>query len=325
MKATAIAHANIALIKFWGKKDPVLNLPENSSLGVNLSNLTSATTVVFSDDFEHDSFSINKETTGFESDRLLAHISLIRHLAHISQKVKVVSQNNFPTSSGLASSASGFAALTLAATKAAGLTLAEKELSMLARRGAGSACRSIPSGFTEWFAGSDDKSSYAKTIHPADYWDIAILAVVVSTDQKKVTSTQGHTAVHTSPYYQARLKRMPKKLSLMKRAIKEKDFTTCGELLEAEAVDLHVIAMTSIPPIYYWEPTTLRIMKLCRKLCAQGLEVYFTFDAGPQPVLFCFQKDTKRLEKILRSTEGVLDVIVNKPANGARLISKHLF
>lgn len=325
MKATAIAHANIALIKYWGKKDPKLNLPENSSLAVNLSNLTSTTTVAFSDDFDEDSFSINATRENIEIERLIAHINLIRDLASTKQKVKVVSENNFPTATGLASSASGFAALTLAAIAALGLKLSEKELSLLARRGAGSACRSIPDGFTEWVAGTSDKTSYAQTVFDANHWNIAILAVIVNQEKKVVSNTVGHTLAQTSPFYQTRLLRVPKKIKAMKQAIEDKNFALFGKILEADAIELHVITLTSDPAIIYWDPATIRIMKLCQTLRQQGLPVYFTFDAGPQPVLFCLQKDAKKLETIIRSTKGVLDIIVNKPAEGARLIDKHLF
>ena len=169
MKATAIAPSNIAFIKYWGVKDEILRLPKNGSISMNLSNLLTTTTVEFNSNLTEDEISINETKESKEQNRVEEHLDRIRKLANLSQKAKVVSQNNFPTATGLSSSASGFAALSLAGAKAAGLNLSEKDLSILARQGSGSACRSIPDGFTEWLDGDTSETSYAVSLFPPDY------------------------------------------------------------------------------------------------------------------------------------------------------------
>src|SRR3989344_2976508 len=155
MKETAIAPSNIAFTKYWGRKDELLRLPENGSVSMSLSNLLTTTTVEFSKDYEKDEVIINGKTPkDIEIERVVTHLDRVRKLAKINLKAKVSSNNNFPIAVGLSSAASGFAALTLAASKAAGLNLSEKELSILARQASGSACRSIPNGFVEWLDGN---------------------------------------------------------------------------------------------------------------------------------------------------------------------------
>lgn len=326
MKATAISHANIAFIKYWGKKNTKLNLPQNTTLSVNLDNLTTTTTVEFSDEFKEDSVIIDNEKSTDEFNRTIKFIDIIRNEAKIQLKAKITSVNNFPKKSGLASSSSGFSALALAGSSAAGLKLSEKELTILARRGSGSASRSIPDGIVEWKEGDGNKNSFAYKIHDKDYWDIQAIVLIHTTKEKKVGSTEGHEFARTSPFYDQRLKIINSRISKMKKAIKEKDFETFGLLLEEEAIELHVIAMTSKPPILYWEPKTIEIMKFCQQIRNdKNLPVYFTMDAGPQPVLFCKKKDTKKILSHLKTLKGIEKIIVCKPSDGAKLTSRHLF
>ena len=191
MKSTAVAPSNIAFIKYWGKKDELLRLPENGSISMNLSNLLTTTTVEFSEQYSHDSLLINGVQELHEEKRAVQHLDRIRKLAGTSLKAKVVSVNNFPSSTGLSSSASGFAALTVAAADAAGLDLSEKEQSILARQGSGSACRSIPSGFTEWLDGNTSDDSYAVQVYPPDYWDIIDIVAIVNTGKKDISTSIG--------------------------------------------------------------------------------------------------------------------------------------
>src|SRR3989304_6673895 len=169
-KATAIAPSNIAFTKYWGRKDEVLRLPENGSISMCLSDLLTTTTVEFSENYTKDEVIINGGgLEAGEAERVIKHLDRVRKMANISLKAKVVSNNNFPTGTGLSSSSSGFAALTLAASKAAGLNLSEKELSILARQGSGSACRSIPDGFVEWLDGDTNETSYAVSLYPPSF------------------------------------------------------------------------------------------------------------------------------------------------------------
>jgi diphosphomevalonate decarboxylase len=322
MRATATAPANIALIKYWGKKDAGLRLPANNSISINLSGITTVTAVEFSDGLGEDRISIDgRLVTGVEHERIVAHLDRIRKMADIRTRATVESRNNFPKGTGMASSASGFAALSLAASCAAGLSLSEKKLSILARLGSGSACRSIPSGFVEWRAGTSDSTSYAYSLFPADYWDIRDVIAIVGSDVKKISSTEGHSSVASSPLFIARIKGMPQKIKKIKEAIRNKDFSAFGEVSEAEALNMHAIMMTSRPALIYWTPTTLRVMHQIIDWRSGGLESYFTIDAGPNVHVLCLAKDALKLEQRLSGIEGVQKVIVNQPANGATLIS----
>ncbi len=206
-----------------GRKDEVLRLPENGSISFNLSNMTTATTVEFQPGLASDNIVLNGAQEEGEASRVTKHLDRIRALAKISHKAKVVSNNNFPTGTGLSSSASGFAALTVAGAKAAGLDLDQKALSILARQGSGSACRSIPDGIVEWLDGDTSEESYAKTLYPPDYWDIADVVAVVNTERKQITTSTAHTKVSEGPYYKHRIARMPGKISALKDIVQKKD------------------------------------------------------------------------------------------------------
>lgn len=325
MKATAKAPGNIAFIKFWGKKDPKINLPNNGSLSVCLDGIYTITTVEFSNNINRDEIVIDGEKKHAEWDRLTNHLNNIRKLAGIKHFAKVVSKNNFPNSSGLASSASGFAALSLAGSKAAGLNLSEKELTVFSRLGSGSAARSIPDGFVEWKKGTSHQSSYAYSLFPPNYWEISAIITIITQDKKDVSTTTGHGIITSSPFYNLRIKNLPKRIELMKQAISNKDIKSFGEALEEECLEFVSITLTAKPYIIYWEPTTIRIMKLCKKLREKGLTPYFTMDAGPQPVIYCLRKDAKKIAAKLNKTEGVIQTIICNPTTGARLIDKHLF
>lgn len=333
MKATAIAPSNIAFIKYWGKKDEVLRLPENGSLSMCLSNLLTTTTVEFDEKYQEDEFFLKGATLdkvapsnkNEDLERIIKFLNLIRKIARTDLKAKVVSQNNFPSGTGLSSSASGFAALSLAASKAAGLNLSTKELSILARQGSGSACRSIPDGFVQWLDGETSGTSYSVSLFSPNYWDIADVVAIVSTDKKDISSTEGQKLVSSSPFFQTRLANIKAKLERAKRLLKEKNFTKFGELLEAEALELHAIMLTSQPSLIYWTPGTLKIMKLVKKWRSEGLPVYFTINTGQDIHLICQQRDTVKVGTKLKEIEEVRNIIVNKPAVGVRLTETHLF
>ena len=325
MKASAVAPSNIAFIKYWGKKDEVLRLPENGSISMNLSNLLTTTTVEFSSNYSEDSITINGIQEENEGNRAIAHLDRIRSLAKISDKAKVVTINNFPTGTGLSSSASGFAALTVAGAKAAGLDLSEKELSILARQGSGSACRSIPNGFVEWLDGDTSETSYATSLCPENYWGIADVVAVVSKNKKEVSTTEGQKLVGSSPFFKVRLENIKSKIELIKKYMQEKNFTAFGELLEAEALELHAIMLTSKPSLIYLLPGSLKIMHLVKKWRAEGLEVYFTVNTGQDIHLICQKKDVQALVQKLSEVEEVSKTIINDPAKGAHIIENHLF
>jgi len=325
MKASAVAPSNIAFIKYWGKKDDILRLPENGSVSMNLSNLITTTTVEFNSQYKNDVIIINKTQKSDEESRVIKQLDKIRTLAKLSDKAKVVSENNFPTATGLSSSASGFAALTVAGATAAGLNLSEKELSILARQGSGSACRSIPDGFVEWLKGDTNETSYAISLYPPEYWDIVDIVAVVSVERKEVSSTKGHTLATTSPFFEKRLEGNPEKIRLIKQYLKEKNFTAFGELVEKEALELHAVYMTSHPSLLYLLPESLRLLHLVRKWRRDGLEVYFTLNTGQDVHIICRKKIVEKAVKKILECDNVQNIIVNYPAKGTRVIQKHLF
>ncbi len=338
MKATAIAPSNIAFTKYWGKKDEILRLPENGSISMCLSNLLTTTTVEFSPAYSKDDITINggglpaspdeRASRGGEegeAERIIKHLDRIRKLANMDQKAKVVSNNNFPSGTGLSSSASGFAALSLAASKAADLNLSEKDLSILARQGSGSACRSIPSGFVEWLDGDNSETSYATQLFPADYWAIADVVAVVNEGKKEVPTSRGMQATHSSPFMDIRMSRMKEKNEKVKKLIAGKNLAELGPLIEQEALELHTIMLTQTPPLIYWTPGTLRIMKLTGHWRNEGIPVYFTINTGQDVHLICGQENVDKVKTKLEGLEEVKDIIVNTPGEGTRLSEEHLF
>jgi len=325
MKATAIGPSNIAFIKYWGKKDEVLRLPENGSLSMNLSNLFTTTTVEFSKSYTEDYIEINSISESNEGSRAVKHLDRIRSLAKITEKAKVITNNNFPTGTGLSSSASGFAALTVAAAKAAGLELSEKELSILARQGSGSACRSIPDGFVEWLDGNTSDTSFALSIFPPDYFGIIDVVVVVSTEKKFLATSKGQQSARTSPFFEKRLDLIKNKIDRVKKAIEDKNFSEFGKLIETEALEFHLILFTSNPPLFYWTPETVRLMKFVQKIRSEGLECYFTINTGQDIHLIVQEKDLNALKDRLKKVAEIKNIIVNSPANGTRVVGSHLF
>jgi len=325
MKATAQAPSNIAFTKYWGRKDEILRLPENGSISMNLSNLTTTTTVEFDKKYKEDKIIINNQEEENSGSRAIRHLDRVRSLAKINLKAKVVTNNNFPTGTGLSSSASGFAALTVAGSAAVGLKLSEKELSILARQGSGSACRSIPDGFVEWLDGNTDETSYGVSLYPESYWDIADVVAVVSKNKKEVSTTEGQKLANSSPFFPVRLGKIKEKINLIKKYMAEKDFAKFGELVETEALELHAIMLTSTPSLIYLLPGSLRIMHMVKKWRLEGLQVYFTVNTGQDIHLICRKKDIEKLVEKVEKISEVQKTIINFPSQGARLISSNLF
>jgi len=325
MKKTAKAPSNIAFIKYWGQTDSNLRIPTNGSISMNLSNLYTTTTVEFLEKYEKDEVSVNAVESGAKIDRVITHLDRVRKLAHIKTHAKVVSKNNFPTGTGLSSSASGFAALTVASVSAAGLQLSEKELSILARQASGSACRSIPSGFVEWEKGDTHETSYAHTIFPADHWDVVDIVVAINSAEKHVPTTQAQYCALTSPFFKTRLMHIDKKIEICKRLIADKNFTGFGELVESEALELHSIMMTSIPSLLYLYPKTLELMQLVQEWRRNdGLQVYFTLNTGHNIHLICEKKSTDELIEKLK-IGNFQNYYISSAAVGTQESKDHLF
>lgn len=324
MKVTAIASPNIALIKYWGKYDYSLNLPLNNNISMTLDKLKTTTTVEFSEKYKKDSLVLNKREEE-NIERVERVLNEVRRLAGIKEKARVASDNNFPTGAGLASSSSGFSALALAASKAAGLNLNKKELSILARLGSGSACRSVYGGFVEWLAGKSSEESYAIQLAKPDYWDLRMLVSIIKEEKKEVSSTKGHALAKNNPFLETRLKILDKYLKDVRNGIKEKDFTKVGKAAEFDCISMHVTMMTSDPMLLYWTTGTVRVIHAVKRWREEGLECYFTIDAGPNVKVMCMPKDVREIEKRLREIKGVKDVIENRPGEDAKIIDQHLF
>ena len=227
--ATAIALPNIALIKYWGDRDPRLRLPSNGSISMNLAGLFTRTSVSFDPALPSDALTLNgRPLKGQALSRVSALLSQVRSLAGMRLYAQVDSENNFPMGAGIASSASAFAALALAASAAAGLSLNQKQLSRLARAGSGSACRSVPGGFVEWQVGLGDEDSYAFSIAPPEHWALADCIALISQEHKDVGSRDGHLLADTSHLQAARVEDTPRRLSLCRRAILERDIDRPG-------------------------------------------------------------------------------------------------
>ncbi len=317
MRAKARAHANIALIKYWGKRNEQLNLPAVGSISLTLSELWSETTVQFDPQLTKDELILNGQPANEkESQRTRRFLNLIRQQAKSHLKARIVSQNNFPTAAGLASSASGFAALTLAATTALNLKLDGKALSILARQGSGSAARSVFGGFVEMHAGiqDDGQDAFAEQIAPPDYWDIRLLIGITSTLPKKTGSTDGMTlSKQTSPYFQAWVDAQPADLQAMRQAILKRDFEQLGVLSEHSCLKMHALALSSNPGLLYWNATTVEAMHAVRELRAQGTAAYFTIDAGPQIKVLCLPQDEAKVQQMLEALPGIQSVVRNAP------------
>jgi len=326
-RATAIAHPNIALIKYWGNRDHALRLPANSSLSMNLAALATTTTVEFRSDLDADSVTIDDaEATASARERVSTHLDRVRALASIQRKASVISRNNFPAGTGLASSASAFAALTVAACAAAGLQLSTDALSRLARRGSGSACRSVPGGFVLWDAcGADacdeDNCSFGRTLAPPDHWDLRDVVAIVESAHKATGSTQGHALAGTSPLQAARIASTPERLDRCRAAILARDFPALADVIEQDALAMHAVMMTGTPSLLYWRPATLAVMQAVRAWQAEGLAVAFTIDAGPNVHCICPAGSAPQVENLVRSIPGVERVLVSGVGEGSHLVA----
>jgi len=322
MQATAQAHPNIAFIKYWGNSDETLRIPVNSSLSMNLDGILTQTTVRLDGQLSSDMLELNDEkVTGAALERVSEHLDILRKLADSTLCAEVRSSNNFPTGAGIASSASAFAALTVAGAAAFGLELSERQLSTIARRGSGSASRSVPSGFVEWHMGDSDATSYAESIADVDHWNLIDVIAVISHSHKAVGSKRGHQSANTSDLQAARVAGADERLKQCKTAVLGRDFMSFAEVVEHDSNLMHAVMMTSKPPLFYWLPPTLTIMDSVRRWRSDGLNVCYTLDAGPNVHCLCLSEDADEIERRLREINGIVDVLVAKPGKAAKLMS----
>ncbi|GAA3765775.1 diphosphomevalonate decarboxylase [Microbacterium kribbense] len=319
--STAVAHPNIALIKYWGKRDEDLILPCTGSLSLTLDVFPTTTTLTADADAAADAITFDGAVaTGSAARRITAFLDLVRAQAGITARARVDTRNSVPTGAGLASSASGFAALAVAAADAYGLALDERDLSRLARRGSGSACRSVISGTAVWYAGTDDATSFAEPVAgPA----LGMVIAVVDAGTKAVSSREAMRRTRdTSPYADAWATATAADLDEMLAAFGRADVTAIGELTESNALRMHAAIMASRPPIRYLTPQSIALFDAAAALRADGLDAWATADAGPNVVLLCRDGDVAAVRDALRERTGLpADRLIAAHAGpGARLV-----
>jgi diphosphomevalonate decarboxylase len=308
-------------VKYWGKGDEKLRLPVNSSAAIALDNLTTTTTVEFREDLNVDEVELIGE--GFEAgevEKVSKHLDRVREMAKMNLKAKVVSENSFPKAAGMASSASGFAALSVAAASAAGLNLNERELSILARQGSGSASRSVPGGVSVWHAGTSSATSYAERIDYPKEWDLHVLLVMAEdTTAKKVGSTEGMALAATSPYFKTAVEEAEKDIERLRGAMKKGDWRAFGKVIEDECFRLHMLCMTTTPNILYWRGVTVEVFQKLLKIREQGVIAFFTVDAGQHVHVICQGKDVEEVKKSLSEVAGIKTIIECVIGEGAKI------
>lgn len=337
--ATATGPVNIATLKYWGKRDAKLNLPTNNSISVTLdqNDLRTLTTASCSETFNSDQLWINGESYPLDTPRSIQVLQDLRNLRKIKEennsnliklsnfKLNIVSENNFPTAAGLASSAAGFAALIYAVSKLYELDDDCSELSKIARKGSGSACRSLFGGYVAWEMGSLENGSDSKAVLIADknHWpDMKAAIFVVSDEKKDVPSTSGmQLTVATSDLFQHRINNVvPKRYEEMKNSILNKDFSKFAELTMKDSNSFHSVCLDSYPPIFYLNDTSKRIIKLVNLLNEAAGEIIaaYTFDAGPNAVIYYLEKNESKVLGMFNHFFGNLEGLSGKfnTANG---------
>lgn len=286
---------------------------------MNLDGLEARCQVSVEPRLEADTLALNGvEVQGEGLLRLSAFLEHVRRLAGIKAYFRVESSTNFPTAAGLASSAAGYAAISLAVSAACGLNLDEAGLSRLARLGSGSACRSVPGGFVEWMAGDDHETSYATSFAPPEHWDMHDHIALVSEAGKAVSSRRGHVLASSSPLQAGRLKGVNERLERCRQALFSRDFPALAEVVEADNLLMHAVMMTSTPPLIYWAPATLRILKWVQEWREQGIQVCATVDAGPNVHVLCPAEWSEQVTDLLRQAPEVSRILSAKPGGPAR-------
>lgn len=337
-RATVSAPANIAFVKYWGARNLEHALPYHPSISMTLEVCRSLTTVETREDLDRDEVWIAADdgTLAPASDafsrRVRRHLDAIRGRTGRRERFLVATRNSFPAAAGLASSASGFAALAAASARALGLSRDPGELSVLARlSGSGSAARSAFGGFVEWpsaggrsgtepDAAPEERTGEepAEQLAPASSWDLRCVIALLETGPKEVSSLEGHRRAPSSPHFARRLELVPGRLQAVRRALRERDLEALGPLLEADAVELHSIAMTSDPPIFYWSPGTLAVLARVRELRVGGVAAWSTMDAGANVHVICPSETEPRVAAALEAVPGVRGVLRDRVGTGPR-------
>jgi diphosphomevalonate decarboxylase len=308
---TATAHPNIALIKYWGKQDAPGNIPVAPNVSITLSNLTTTTAVC---EHHQDEFWLNEERV--VDTKLEGFLADLRREFSIAP-VKIESTNNFPTGAGLASSASGFAALITALNHHAKLRLDIATMSQWARRGSASAARSLMCGYVSL----TPPAWRAEQVAAPEHWPLHVVVAVTSTAPKSIGSTAGmRISRDTSPYFPAWVATGANDFDDAVQAIAQRDFDKLAATAELSCLKMHSVMLTSVPTLAYWNPATVACMDAVRSLRAAGTAVFFSIDAGPQVKAICLPQHTDTVEQALRQIEGVTQTIRCALGDAAQVI-----
>jgi diphosphomevalonate decarboxylase len=320
-ETTARANVNVALVKYWGKRDAALNLPATGSISLTIDGLGVQATCAFGVEPRDRCVIDGDAAAGDDAARVLRFIDLVRSEARIDARVRVATTSSVPKGVGLASSAAAFASLAVAASRAAGLRLEPPALSALARRGSGSAARSIFGGFVEWHRGerADGHDSIAEPLLAAGDWDLRMVVAVTSTARKAVSSSEGMRRAQSSPLYPAWVEAAERDLAEARRAIAARDLDAVGQVAEHSALKMHAIGLAARPPLLYWRGATLECVHRVWALRDEGVRGYVTIDAGPQVKVLCEPADAPRIAAALREVPGVERVLTCRPGAGAEV------
>ena len=323
MQATAIAHPNIALIKYWGKSDVERNIPAVGSLSITLDGLTTTTSVSLSSDLEEDEFLLGGEAAPEMAGRVSRCLDLVRERVGVQTRARVESDNDFPTAAGLASSASGFAALVTAADAALGADIPQVVLADVARRASGSAARSLFGGFVELSLTPDGPhpTETRQILEPSE-WPLRVAVAVTETGPKEIGSTEGMVRTEqTSPYYAGWVSSSEDDLAEARGAIARQDFEALAEVSESSCLKMHAVMLSARPGLVYWNGAAVECIRRVRELRADGVPVFFTIDAGPQVKAVCAPEAFDRVAAQLAEVEGVHQVLPSGLGDGARVVA----
>lgn len=320
MRATAIAQPNIALIKYWGKRDTTRNLPAVGSISITLRDLFTKVSVELDADLAGDILTVNDQ----QDDALLPRISacLDAVAGRDRSYARVSSACNFAIAAGLASSAAAFAATTVAAAAAADLKLDDQRLARLAGQASGSAARSLYGGFVELSNNHDDIT--LTSLCDAEAWPLMVVVAITETAPKAVGSTDAmEISRKTSPFYASWVERQPQDLDVARNAIMDHDFQQLASIAEHNCLKMHSVMWASRPPVMYWNSATMRCLKTVRRLQREGCNVFFTIDAGPQVKAVCLPDDAEAVRVALAATPGVMEVMSSTLGSAARLVDSN--
>lgn len=315
MRASAVAQPNIALIKYWGKRDIERNLPAVGSISITLRDLFTEMQVQLDANLDADMLVLNGSVDKAMLPRLSACLDLV--VGQDRPRASIVSRCNFPVAAGLASSASAFAALTIAAARAAGRSLDTATLANLAGRSSGSAARSLFGGFVELESRTNDVA--VRTLRDGASWPLRVVVAITETAPKSVGSTEAmEISRKTSPFYSNWVEKQDEDLALARDAIMKKDFLKLAAVAEHNCLKMHSMMWASRPPTVFWNSATMRCLQTVRRLQRSGFGVFFTIDAGPQVKAVCLPEHEEQVRTALASTDGVADIMVTGLGDAAR-------